>query len=109
MQTERDTQQQPTLAQLSDKLDRLEAITLIGAKNVLDLDEAALFTGYSKGHLYRLTSGRVIPHFKKDRKLFFRKDELEAWLTNDDSRVKSSAELGQAAATYCSTHKAQRV
>lgn len=40
--------QQPTLAELSDKIDRLEAITLIGAKNVLDIDEAALFTGYSK-------------------------------------------------------------
>lgn len=101
--------QQPTLAELSDKIDRLEAITLIGAKNVLDIDEAALFTGYSKGHLYRMTSGRQIPHFKKDRKLFFRKDELEAWLTAGDNRVRTVAELGTDAATYCSTHKAQRV
>lgn len=107
MQTE--PKPMPTLAELSDKIDRLEAITLIGAKNVLDLDEATLFTGYSKGHLYRLTSGRQIPHFKKDRKLFFRKDELEAWLTAGDNRVRTEAELGTAAATYCSTHKAQRV
>lgn len=41
-----------TIQDLSDKLDRIESLTLIGAKNILDLDEAVLFTGFSKGHLY---------------------------------------------------------
>lgn len=105
MQTER--KQQATLEDLSEKLDRIEALTLIGTKNVLDLEEAALYTGYSRGHLYRLTSGRQIPHFKKDRKLFFRKDELEAWLT--ENRVQSKAQIQEAATDYCSTHKSSRI
>lgn len=92
-----------TLQQLSEKLDRIEALTLIGAKNVLDLDEAVLLTGYSKGHLYRLTCSKAIPHFKKDRKLFFRKSELEDWLT--DNHIPTTAETQAAAQTYCSTHQ----
>ena len=65
-----------TIQDLSDKLDRIESLTLIGAKNILDLDEAVLFTGFSKGHLYRMTSEKRIPHFKKSRKLYFKKTEL---------------------------------
>lgn len=91
-----------TVADLGAKLDRIEALTLIGVKNVLDIDEAALFTGYSKGHLYRLTSTKQIPHFKKDRKVVFVKSELEAWLT--ENPVKTGAQIDREATTYCATH-----
>ena len=92
-----------TLQTLSDKLDSLSRMTLIGAKTVLDLEETCLFTGLSKGHLYRLTSGRQIPHFKKNRKLYFKKSDLEAWMC--DNRVQTEKEINCKAATYCSTHK----
>ena len=36
-----------TLQTLSDKLDSLSRMTLIGAKTVLDLEETCLFTGLS--------------------------------------------------------------
>lgn len=88
-----------TIEDLSRKIDRLEELTLIAAKNVLDLDEAVLLTGYSRGHLYRLTSRREIPHFKKDRKLYFRKDELEAWMT--ETSIPTERELQSRAALYC--------
>lgn len=97
------TPQQPTLQELSDQLGRVERLAAIGTKPVLDLDEAALFTGFSKGHLYRLTSERQIPHYKKNRKLYFKKTELEAWLTED--RVLTAAEIDSRASTYVATHK----
>lgn len=97
------TRQQPTLLELSEQLGRVERLTAISAKPVLDLDEAALFTGFSKGHLYRLTSERQIPHYKKSRKLYFKKTELEAWLLED--RVLTVAELDSRATTYVTTHK----
>ena len=96
------TRQQPTLLELSEQLGRVERLTAISAKPVLDLDEAALFTGFSKGHLYRLTSERQIPHYKKSRKLYFKKTELEAWLLED--RVLTVAELDSRATTYVTTH-----
>lgn len=76
-----------TLEEMNEKLDRIGELALISAKTVLDLNEAALFTGFSIGHLYRLTSGRQIPHFKKNRKLYFKKSDLEAWMC--DNRVQT--------------------
>ncbi len=92
-----------TLQALSDKLDNIAHITSIGVKTVLDLQDAATFTGLSIGHLYRLTSGRQIPHFKKNRKLYFKKTDLEEWMTGD--RVLTDAEVQSRATTYTKTHR----
>lgn len=92
-----------TLQILSDKLDSLSRMTLIGAKSILDLEETCLFTGMSKGHLYRLTSGRQIPFFRKNRKLYFRKSDLEQWMT--ETPCASLKEIDSMAQTYCATHK----
>lgn len=97
------TRQQPTLQDLSEQLGRVERLAAISAKPVLDLDEAVIFTGLSKGHLYRLTSERQIPHYKKSRKLYFKKTELEAWLLED--RVLTLSEIDSRATTYVTTHK----
>ena len=91
-----------TLEELSLKLDRIGELALISAKTVLDLNEASLFTGFSTGHLYRLTSGREIPHFKKNRKLYFKKSDLEAWLCAE--RVLTVKEINNRAVTFAATH-----
>lgn len=91
------------IQELSDKLDRIEQLTIISSKTVLDLSEAAVFTGYSESHLYNLTSKKGIPHYKKNRKLFFKKTELEEWLL--ERQVKTDKEITSRAATYVSTHK----
>ena len=58
-------------------------------KQVLNLEETAEFTGFKPNYLYHLTSRKKIPHYKpgggKRAKLFFRKDELEAWLMQNPS------------------------
>lgn len=95
-----------TLSELSRKLDSLASITLMGAKSVLDLDETALFTGLSKGHLYRLTSGRQIPFFRKNRKLYFRKSELEQWMCA--TPVKTESEIQSEASAYVMAKRRQK-
>ncbi len=91
------------LQTIDTRLNRIERLTLISAKAVLDIDEASVFTGFSKGHLYRLTSERQIPHYKKNRKLYFKKSELEAWLLED--KVMTAEDIESQAATYIVTHK----
>ena len=86
---------EPTMQELSDKLDRISQITFMAAKSVLDLNEAALFTGFSVGHIYRLTSKKQIPHFKKS--------ELEDWML--ENKITSNADISSQAATYVATHK----
>ena len=89
---------QPTLQELSEKLDEIRKLTAISSKMVLKIDEASLLTGYTTGHLYRLTSTKRIPHYKKGRDLFFRKDELERWLTN--TPILTQDEVNSKASTY---------
>lgn len=95
--------QQPTLQALSDKLDEIQALAAIAAKPVLGIAEAAIFTGYTMKGIYELTSGKRIPHYKKNGRLYFRKDELEAWLT--ETKVLTRREIDSRAQTYVSTHR----
>lgn len=90
-----------SLQTIDGRLDRIERLTLIGAKSVLDIDEASLLTGFSKGHIYRLTSERHIPHYKKNRKLYFKKSELEAWLL--ENKIMTAEYIENQAATYVAT------
>lgn len=95
-----------SMEDISNRLDRIERLTLISSKTVLDIEEAAAFTGYSESHIYNLTSRRAIPHYKKNRKLYFRKSELEEWLL--ERQVKTNREIMSEAATYVSTHNKQQ-
>jgi excisionase family DNA binding protein len=49
-------------------------------EEIFTIDEAAHFTKLAKQTIYQLTSKREIPFFKKCKKLFFKKSELEQWL-----------------------------
>ena len=89
--------------EIQAQLDRIERLTLIGAKNTLDIKEAAIYTGRSVGYLYRLTSGRNIPHYTQAGKVYFSKSELDEWMQQE--RVLTNAQLESQAETYCVTHK----
>lgn len=91
------------IQEINGKLDRIERLTLIAAKPVLDIQEAVLFTGFSLGHLYRLTSNKEIPHYKKDRKLYFKKSELEEWML--ETRVLTNDEIDAQAAKHIITKR----
>ena len=53
---------------------------LLGNKKTLSLEDCCSMTGYSKSYMYKLTSSESIPHSKRDKKLFFDKEEIEWWL-----------------------------
>ena len=91
------------IQEMNNRLERIEQLTIIGSKSVLDLSEAVTFTGYSESHLYNLTSKRLIPHYKKSRKLYFKKQELEEWML--EREVKTDKEIQSKATTYIATHK----
>ena len=50
-------------------------------KQILNIEEAADFCGLTTRTIYKKTSLGEIPHYKQARKLFFKREELEAWLT----------------------------
>jgi excisionase family DNA binding protein len=61
--------------------------------NLLDVSGAADFLNLSTQTVYQLTSKRTIPHFKKGKKLYFKRSELMQW--TEEGRQKSVAEMQQ--------------
>lgn len=73
-------------------------------KEILNLDELASYTGYSKSHLYKLTHQNRIPHYKPGGKnCFFRLDEVKEWLLSN--RVSTRQEIESQASAYMLNHK----
>ena len=84
---------------LTERLDRIESLVMVGTKEVLTIDECSAFTGYSKNHLYRLTSQRAIPFYKPmGGTIYFKKQEIEEWLLQN--RQATEAEINSKATTY---------
>ena len=69
------------------------------AKQVLTLEEAALFMGISKSSLYKMTHKHEMPFYRPNGKLiYFEKDELLKWMRQN--RQKSEEETNEAAVMH---------
>ena len=85
--------------ELMAKLERIEQLTLLNAKDVFNMEDLEAYTGMSKGYLYRLISEGEIPYYKGNGKMnYFKRDEINAWLLRN--RVKTKYEIDAAAAAY---------
>lgn len=73
---------------------------------ILTINEAAALVGLAKATLYKLTSAGQIPHSKRGKKLYFERDALEAWLTQN--RVQPDAANDRAADTLAASIAARR-
>jgi len=71
---------------------------------IFDVKQAAQFLRLQVTTLYEKTSRKLIPHFKKGNKLLFKREELEAWVS--EGKVKSAEETEGEAATYVLNKKA---
>jgi len=64
----------------------------LNLKKVLTFDECVEYTGLSKGYIYKLTHGRLIPHFKPSgKKIYFSREEIDQWLLSN--RVMTTEEV----------------
>lgn len=85
---------------IEQKLDRIEQLTLLSAKDAFTMDDAAAYTGLSKGYLYRLVHLKKIPYYKSagGKQTYFAKTELCSWLLKH--RVQTVEEAEEQAAAY---------
>jgi len=49
----------------------------------LNTDGAAEFMGISKSTIYGLTHSGQIPHYKRGKRLYFKSEEIEEWITEN--------------------------
>lgn len=78
--------------EIKKQLDRIEAYAALSAKPIYDIDDCVMFTGYKRSHIYALTHTKRIPHYKQGAKVFFKRSELEAWLTSNKVVTEQEAQ-----------------
>lgn len=75
-------------------LEEIKQNTLIAAKNILTLDEAASFTGFKPNYLRQIATERKVPYYRngKSRRYYFKREELEAWMTSQKVEAEEEAD-----------------
>ncbi len=93
----------PELEQINERLQRIEGL-LVANKSVLNMREAAILTGLSISHLYKLTSTGGIPCYKPTGKaIYFNREELEAWMLR--GRKMTVEEIDAAACSHVTMNR----
>lgn len=67
---------------LEVRLTRIEKLTLLAAKNVLNVDDVALLTGKSSKTIRN--NIKTIPHYRNRFGTWFKRDDIERWLIRND-------------------------
>lgn len=80
--------------EMIQRLDEIRNLTIIQAKDVLTMDEAAMYMGLSKNYLYKLCQKLQIVHFhsKGGKNIYFRKDDLNEWMLHSKSITQKEIE-----------------
>ena len=70
---------------------------------ILNLENASIYLDISKSSLYKFTSTKEIPHFKRGKRLYFKKSELDDWRTTQ--KISSRDEIDKLATEYILKNK----
>jgi len=92
------------IATINSRMDEIQRIALLQAKDVLNMDEVCMLTGYSKQYLYKQICYKRIPSYKADngRYTYFKKSEIAEWMLKN--RSDTAAEIEEQAALYVAQH-----
>ena len=67
-------------------------------KNVMNVRELSKYLGLSLSDIYKKTSSNVIPFYKRGKMIYFKRTEIDDWLT--EFRQSTRSEIEQEAADY---------
>lgn len=74
--------------------------------DLLTVSQTAEYLSLSKATIYKFTADRIIPHFKRGKRVYFKRSDLENWVTAH--RVSSNEEIAQDASNYLMRRKKYR-
>lgn len=77
--------------------------TEILKKNVWNIEELAIFLQLSTDRCSRLAKERAFPSYKQNGRYYFKREEIEAWLTAN--RISSVGETNSQAALHIISHR----
>ena len=92
---------------LMEKLNQIENLIKsqnnITTDNVMNVEQLANYIDLSKSHIYKKTSTREIPHYKRGKKLYFSKQEIDKWIFND--KIETTDEIEHKANEYLTKNR----
>ncbi|MCM1077783.1 MAG: helix-turn-helix domain-containing protein [Bacteroides sp.] len=84
---------------IEQRLQRIETLLSITAKEVLSVREVATLISRSESRIRHLVAQREIPHYKNDRgQVSFLKSEVEAWMLGQ--KIPMSSDTYRLASTH---------
>ena len=54
---------------------------------VMNIEQASAFLSIAKATIYQYTASSSIPHYKRGKRIYFKKDELVQWLTENKRKT----------------------
>lgn len=93
------------------RLDKIEQLIkqinlnteILPQKDVMVIDELSAYLDLSKSYIYKLTSSNSIPYYKRGKRVYFKKVDIDKWVFSN--RVKTNEEINQEAINYLLTRK----
>lgn len=84
---------------IDQRLERIETLLAMNAKEILNVKEAAVLLGRSESRIRHLIANREIPHYKNDKgQVSFLKSEIEQWRLGE--KVLTNTEINRLAETH---------
>lgn len=88
---------------LKQALGEIKRTVIVMMKNVWNVTDLALVLNISESRVRHMAAERIIPTYKQNGSLYFKREEIEAWQTAN--RTASKDEINSQAATYCATRR----
>lgn len=61
---------------------------------IMNIEEAAAYLKMAKQTVYSMVSRRLLPYFKRGKRVFFRREELLSWLERGRKYTKEEIQSG---------------
>lgn len=89
--------------ELKQALSEIKRSVIVMLKNVWNVGELALVLNVSESRVRHMAAEQIIPSYKQNGSLYFKRSEIEAWQTL--KRTPSMDEINSQAATYCAVRR----
>lgn len=89
--------------ELKDALIDMKRSMIVMMKKVWNVKDLALVLDISESRVRHMAAEQVIPTYKQNGSLYFKREEIEAWQTRN--RTASKDEINSQASTICATHR----
>lgn len=88
---------------IKQALGEIKHSVIVMMKNVWNVADLALVLNVSESRVRHMAAELVIPSYKQNGSLYFKREEIEAWQTAH--RTASKDEINSQASTYCATRR----